>query len=120
MFFPAAPRTCHGRGPHPAPLAGRRGAAGPRGRGGPGRARAGPSAAPRPRLRELPLPIPAGSRPAPPRRLDGPGPAGGPRKRTRHTPPGAGDLLTAQTPRKSLQRSPAALNYSPLVFNDVK
>lgn len=39
---------------------------------------------------------------------------------TPHPPPRAGGLLTAQTPRKSLQRSPAALNYSPLVFNDVK
>lgn len=31
--------------------------------------------------------------------------------------PGRG-LLTAQTPCKSLQSSPAALNYSPLVFNE--
>lgn len=55
-----------------------------------------------------------------PRRAASTAPANAPDIPPRSPPGRAGGLLTAQTPRKSLQRSPAALNYSPLVFNDVK
>lgn len=86
------------------PLAGEHGTVGPRGRGL--RCARGPF--------RLPEPPAAGS---PPRRPESLCPAGAPNSSPSSRARG---LLTAQTPSKSLQRSPAAPIYSPLVFNDAK